>query len=581
MVRPPKLSPTSRGPRAMDLLDESLSLLRGTPLWLFFIYYAGAAPFCLGLVYFVFDLLESPRAELHLAPLSLGLTVLYLWMKTCQAVFARRLLERLQGGEAEPWTLARWGNTALLQAVFGGSLLVVYPAALLMTIPFGWVNAFYHSISIVATGPRSTVRGSINAAAKLSTVWPRQNHLILGIQLVALLFLFVNVGAMLAIIPALLDMLFGISTIFDQNESALSNSSYYLDVSVLCFLVMNPVSKAVYVLRCFYGRARFNGSDLRAELRFHQRESRRERPPVRLLALLAAMLVPFFALPARADAPPAPSAAAVTTEPLRTNPNPPRILLSLPPEPAPSTKSLNTAIDQTLQKDEFAWRQAEAAAPQEDNSFLGRLARSVGHFRDYVLHKIGRAFDKVADWIFGHQHSPDVSASKLSTLQAIPWRLIFVLLAVVVVLVLAMLVLRYFRRKPGTGPGIATAAPVRSVDLEAEDVRADQLPEDSWLALAQDLIAKGELRLALRALYLATLSILAHSELIRLGAAKSNRDYLTELARRLRGREEAVPVFRDSVHLFEASWYGTHAVTDDVLGRMRSNHQTVRGHVAA
>jgi hypothetical protein len=117
--------------------------------------------------------------------------------------------------------------------------------------------------------------------------------------------------------------------------------------------------------------------------------------------------------------------------------------------------------------------------------------------------------------------------------------------------------------------------------LEAEDIRADQLPEGSWLELAQELIGKGELRLALRAFYLATLSILAHSELIRLGAAKSNRDYLTEMTRRLRENGEAVPVFRDSIRLFEASWYGTHDVTGEVLGKMQENHQFVRSHVAA
>jgi hypothetical protein len=92
---------------------------------------------------------------------------------------------------------------------------------------------------------------------------------------------------------------------------------------------------------------------------------------------------------------------------------------------------------------------------------------------------------------------------------------------------------------------------------------------------------KGELRLALRALYLATLSLLAHHQLVRLAAAKSNRDYLVELTRRLRGKPEAVQLFRDNIRLFEASWYGTHAVDSNIIETMLANHQQVRGHAAA
>ncbi len=105
-------------------------------------------------------------------------------------------------------------------------------------------------------------------------------------------------------------------------------------------------------------------------------------------------------------------------------------------------------------------------------------------------------------------------------------------------------------------------------------------PKILWLSLAQELLDKGETRLALRALYLATLSLLAQRELIRLGVAKSNRDYLQELGRRLRDRTDAISPFRGSIRLFEASWYGTHAVTMAVIESMKANHQNVRSHVA-
>ena len=89
---------------------------------------------------------------------------------------------------------------------------------------------------------------------------------------------------------------------------------------------------------------------------------------------------------------------------------------------------------------------------------------------------------------------------------------------------------------------------------------------------------RGELRLALRALYLATLSLLAQHQLVRLNPTKSNRDYLLELTRRLRGNTVAVQLVRDNINLFEASWYGTHVVTSVIIETMMANHQQVRSH---
>ena len=68
-----------KGPRAMEVLDEAVSLLRQTPLSLFSIYYLGALPFCLLLVYFYFDMTQSADADAHLPGEALVLTALYLW----------------------------------------------------------------------------------------------------------------------------------------------------------------------------------------------------------------------------------------------------------------------------------------------------------------------------------------------------------------------------------------------------------------------------------------------------------------------------------------------------------------------
>ena len=72
------------------------------------------------------------------------------------------------------------------------------------------------------------------------------------------------------------------------------------------------------------------------------------------------------------------------------------------------------------------------------------------------------------------------------------------------------------------------------------------LPANRWLDLAKELMAKGSLRLAMRALYLATLSYFAERELVTVEIYKSNRDYERELQRRLADqRRSDLSLFRN------------------------------------
>src|SRR5436190_21100441 len=64
------------------------------------------------------------------------------------------------------------------------------------------------------------------------------------------------------------------------------------------------------------------------------------------------------------------------------------------------------------------------------------------------------------------------------------------------------------------------------VNLESENVLASQLPENEWLLLAREKMEAGELRLALRALFLATLAHLGEKRLLQIGRSKSNGDYV-------------------------------------------------------
>jgi hypothetical protein len=115
-------------------------------------------------------------------------------------------------------------------------------------------------------------------------------------------------------------------------------------------------------------------------------------------------------------------------------------------------------------------------------------------------------------------------------------------------------------------------------DITREDLDATALPEEGWLNLARELMEKGDLRLALRALYLATLACLAQQELITIAKYKSDREYELELRRRSHTQPHLAGVFAENRALFESAWYGLHEVTPGIMERFSRNQESIRSH---
>jgi hypothetical protein len=89
-------------------------------------------------------------------------------------------------------------------------------------------------------------------------------------------------------------------------------------------------------------------------------------------------------------------------------------------------------------------------------------------------------------------------------------------------------------------------------------------------------MAAGDLRLALRALYLASLAHLGQRELIVIAKFKSNHDYARELRRRAQAREALLAAFGENVSEFERAWYGMHEVTRDHFEHFNANVERIR-----
>src|SRR6266446_3071590 len=98
-MSPPNQRQQRRG--GLELVEESVHLLRTSPPAALAAYYLGAVPFVLGLLFFWADMSRSPFASQHLAEGALGLAGLFLWMKSCQVVFAAKLRAYIAGEPPE------------------------------------------------------------------------------------------------------------------------------------------------------------------------------------------------------------------------------------------------------------------------------------------------------------------------------------------------------------------------------------------------------------------------------------------------------------------------------------------------
>jgi len=130
------------GKSAIDILEEATHLLRAHP-FLLASYYFGSLPFVLGLLYFWTDMSTGANAWRHCAQAAWGLTLLFIWMKTWQSVYARRLLAGMRGESSPPWGIRRILRTAAIQTAIQPWSILVLPIALIIMLPFPQAFAFF------------------------------------------------------------------------------------------------------------------------------------------------------------------------------------------------------------------------------------------------------------------------------------------------------------------------------------------------------------------------------------------------------------------------------------------------------
>jgi hypothetical protein len=543
-------------PSPIDLLEEGVHLLRRAPAEAWLVYAAGTAPFVLGLIYFVADMSRNPLAASRCAPLSLGMAMLYILMRGSHAAFARALAAVVRGEDAPARRAGGFARDAAYQAILAPLTLLLLAVSAAVVVPVGWAYALHQHL--VAGHAPEGVRATLRGAARRARSWPGLNHGALALLLLLRFIIFLDTVLLLGFLPQLAKVLLGISSPFTESMFWILSTTFLGTAAALTWMVTDPLVKAVFVLRNHYLAARTSGEDLLAGLRT-------PAPAARAAAAALALFAAALFAPAAERGP-------------RDYAAPPAAGLPLSgggADPAAVGESCRRVLERT----EFQWRMPRDLRPNAADE--GPVAR---FFRD-TFREINRMLQAVRDTIndlirelirrlFGDGVR---TRTERAGFEWIPFLkgVTGVMVALILVAMVAILV-RAWRDRRRAAAAAPAAAPAGVPDLEDDRVIATDLPEDEWLRLADELRRSGEHRKALRAVFLAGLSLLGRLRLLEIARGKSNREYAEELARRARRCPEVGEPFRAQVLRYERTWFGLHpAEPPDVdsavqeVGRMR------------
>lgn len=523
----------------LDLIEEAIHLLRLLPLASWACYLVGAAPFLVAFLFFWNDMALSGLAAENLLGDSLMLTLAYVWMRFWQACFIRGMWAALRGQAAEPVTLKTGLKILQLQLQWQTTALFALPVLALITIPFQRGYAFFQNLMVYsAICDEESPEPLTQRAIRLSGVWTGQGWALMGLLAFLSLMIYFSWFIVITTVPFLLKTFFGVdSAAIRSGEFLVMNSTTTSIALGLTYLIYDPLAKAANLLRCFYAQSLQSGEDLLFNLRTLKRASgkaaRAATVGVLLLGLGLGMGQPLDA----------------SSDGTKT-----------------SEESLDSAIEQTMSQPDYIWR-----FPKEE---VARDMEPPSWWQDFAdwLKSSQEAMEEWFDSLFDDEEKPqkkseswDFEPLDLSFLDGLTYLLIAV--AVITLLWLLFKVLR--SRVPAPAQTANVTAVETIPDLNREDITADQLPRNRWLEIAQELIAQGDYRLALRALFLAELSYLAEEGMIRLARHKSNYDYRCELSRRGDSSAEVLEAYQRSATLFDGVWYGERPVGQNEVEHMQ------------
>ncbi len=549
---------------SLQILEEAFHLLRTASVVNLWLFYLGAVPFVAAFLYFIADMSRSTFAARDAVPAAMLMVAAFFWMKYCQARFCAALWATINPGQTvkrKGWQRFRYTAALWCLQSFAGLALLL---GLFFLIPAAWIIAGLQNITVLAFTQdygRQPLRNLFSHSLRCAHYeWP-QNHGILVILGFVGLFMWMNILATCLFVPMFAKSFLGIESMFTTNpEAAVQNSTFIIGTLLINWLVLSPVMKAVYVIRCFYAESRNTGADLLSRLEScrekREREQRRERS--RRNSNAAAILIGIGLLFSHLGA----STAIAAGE-----------------EEPTSARQLEEAISGTMEQKKYQWkisRHAFADENPEDQNWVSRKLTELADSVEALGKRIRKWWKSVNERFFKEDPIKRKSGGGSELKYQGLGSTMSIFLIIIVAGLLAWLVfvlVKNYKVRTTIEDGDSGFSGI--IDLESEDIVASQLPEDEWMRLAQEQISKGETRLAIRALFLASLAHLGDRGMLKIERFKTNRTYRRELELRVRHRSKLREAFEENTNLFERVWYGLHEIGNDAVDHFMGNYNEI------
>lgn len=558
-----------------------MALLRRLPMSAWSVYALGTAPWMAGWLWWVNDMAHHPQAMDRAFRAAGLLTLLWLWGRMGQALFATELRSAVAGTPTQSSrnrSSPRLVKLIVTQGVGQAIGLFLLPLSLLLVAPFPWVWSYFQHFTCLADRTEPGLRDTFRHSLTQTLRWPGQLPWITLGTAVGGILVAINVASAFLIVPFLLKTLLGIDTAFSLHAGALVSPTFLTLTLALTYWLLNPWIKAVFVLRTYDGVTESTGEDLRHVFRPASQPLPSTFSISLTLLIFFSSLIPSIPQTQAPSTPPTETRSPEITAPANhLHPQLPAVHTLTPTTLGDRRTSLDQSLDEVLARPEFAWR----LPPPEEFS-----ERPEGPWYDWreslreQLLALGRQIRDLWDrlWLWFKdlfQPQPPAPGSSWDLLAWFSPSVLWTLL--ILGLLVGLAGWWWWRRTQGpTHPAPVQLAVAVTPDLTDESIGADHLPADRWDQLAEELWQRGEFRLALRAWYLSALAQLAAQGRIQLARGKSNEEYHRELRRRLLTHTGPVAAFADLIQTFEKVWYGSHPavpthrhMAEEALRRLR------------
>lgn len=544
---------------AAGTIEAAIQLLRecGPLTWAWWL--IGCGPFVTAAFFFSTDMARSPSADRALAGWGFVLSLMYWWMKVGQSIFAGHLMAELRGVEAAKLDLRGLLQLAVSQLMIHSTAWWVLTLAAVVMFPFPWAYALFHNSLVFGTEVAAAGGGTrelLRVAWRQSQFSPMQNHKLVTITCLVGCLIFVNLWVAVLAASHLHAAFTGFENLVSRDFGVLLRPASLMGMGMVTFLVVGPFVRAVYVVRCFEGVSRSTGEDL-------LRGFRRASQGTMLLGLCAMLLLGAQRM----------SAVGTHAEKGTAAVEAPREV---------GADELARGISEVQQRRIYRWR-VERFEPRDRDSetWMGSFFRDVGEWSRREMRRLRDALDSVIDRYLksglrklrlGRVNS-EAEGQAWGQAAGVSMRVLAFVLGAILV---AMLMRRWrlvaaMRSKVGAGMAVPP-------DLESEEILATEMETGEWQALAEAKLATGDLRLAMRALFLGALAHLNERKLITVGTARSNGDYLRDVRLRAAGDPLLGVGFARVVSDFERVWYGRHEIKVEQFESFRRDHQKLTGH---